>query len=151
MDDNKRIVEIDGVKIEVDLRTAKKVDHFRVGDNVKILDKKYSGEYRVRPAIIVDFAEFSELPTIVLAVLEENYSGTPDIKFVHYNANSEDKLEIVPASEDEIKVTREGVCKIFEDKIADKEHDLNDLKNKYEFFKERFLKPIIVEGKNNEM
>lgn len=39
MDDGKRIIEIDGVKIEVDLRTAKRIDTYRVGDNVKILNK----------------------------------------------------------------------------------------------------------------
>jgi hypothetical protein len=36
MEENKRIVEIDGVKIEVDLRSAKRIDTFRVGDNVKV-------------------------------------------------------------------------------------------------------------------
>ena len=35
--EEKRIVEIDGVKIEVDLRTAKRIDTFAVGDNVKVL------------------------------------------------------------------------------------------------------------------
>ena len=44
-EDNKRIVEIDGVKIEVDLRKAKRVDSFQVGDNVKILEKKYNDDY----------------------------------------------------------------------------------------------------------
>ena len=70
MDETRRIVEIDGVKVEVDLRTAKRVDSFRVGDNVKILDKSYQ-DYKVKPGIIVDFAEFQELPTIVIAVFEE--------------------------------------------------------------------------------
>ena len=40
--EEKRIVEIDGVKIEVDLRTAKRVDSYKVGDNVKILEKEKS-------------------------------------------------------------------------------------------------------------
>ena len=38
-DEQKRIVEIGGVKIEVDLRTAKRVDSYRVGDPVKVLTK----------------------------------------------------------------------------------------------------------------
>lgn len=41
--EERRIVEINGVKIEVDMRTAKRVDSFRVGDNVKVLDKDYNG------------------------------------------------------------------------------------------------------------
>ena len=45
--EEKRIVEIDGVKIEVDLRTAKRIDTFRVGDNVKVLCKEYNGDFTV--------------------------------------------------------------------------------------------------------
>ena len=82
----KRIVEIDGVKIEVDLRTAKRVDTYKVGDNVKILDKQYS-DYKVKPGIIVDFAEFQELPTMVIAVFNEGtWVSSPSIEFIYYNA-----------------------------------------------------------------
>ena len=92
--EDKRIVEIDGVKVEVDLRTAKRVDSFRVGDNVKILDKNYSG-YKVKPGIIVDFAEFKELPTIVIAVFEEgSWSSSPSISFIYYNKESEIKAAL---------------------------------------------------------
>ena len=31
MDENKRIIEVNGVKIEVDLRSAKRIDEFKVG------------------------------------------------------------------------------------------------------------------------
>ena len=83
MEDSKRIIEIDGVKVEVDLRTAKRVDSFKVGDNIKILDKEYDN-YKVKPGIIVDFAEFQELPTIVIAVFEEgSWSSVPNISFIY--------------------------------------------------------------------
>lgn len=32
-----REIEIDGVKVAVDMRTVKKIDVYRVGDNVKVL------------------------------------------------------------------------------------------------------------------
>ncbi len=35
MEENKRIIEVAGVKMEIDLRTAKKIENFKVGDNVK--------------------------------------------------------------------------------------------------------------------
>ena len=41
MENNKKIVEIDGIKLEIDMRTAKRIDQFKVGDKVKILVKKY--------------------------------------------------------------------------------------------------------------
>ena len=138
--DEKRIVEIDGVKIEVDLRTAKRVDSYKVGDNVKILEKE-SSDYKVKPGIIVDFAEFNELPTIVIAVFEEgSYYSRPSIKFINYNAKTSEKIEMVPASEDEIKVSRDSVVEMFEREISKKKNELLDLQNQLDYFMEKFLK-----------
>ena len=138
--EDKRIVEIDGVKVEVDLRTAKRVDSFKVGDNVKILDKDYN-EYKVKPGIIVDFAEFKELPTIVIAVFEEgSWSSPPRISFIHLNAATSDKIELVPASEDEIKLSKDGVIEKFEREIQKKKNEYIDLQNQLEYFKKHFLK-----------
>ena len=138
--DEKRIVEIDGVKIEVDLRTAKRVDSYKVGDNVKILERE-SSDYKVKPGIIVDFAEFNELPTIVIAVFEEgSYYTRPSIKFINYNAKTSEKIEMVPASEDEIKVSRDSVVEMFEREISKKKNELLDLHNQLDYFLEKFLK-----------
>ena len=138
--EDKRIVEIDGVKVEVDLRTAKRVDSFRVGDNVKILDKNYSG-YKVKPGIIVDFAEFKELPTIVIAVFEEgSWASSPSISFIYYNKETAENVEIVPASEDEIKLSKDGVIEKFEREIQKKKNEWIDLQNQLEYFKKHFLK-----------
>lgn len=142
MEENKRIVEIDGVKIEVDLRSAKKVDSFRVGDNVKVLDKDYNG-YKVKPGIIVDFAEFSALPTIVIAVFEEGSWGTsPSISFIHYNEKTaeDNHIEIILSSDDEIKVSKDGVIEKFERDIQRKKNEYTDLQNQLEYFKRHFLK-----------
>ena len=140
MKESKRIVEIDGIKMEVDLRTAKRVDSFRIGDNVKVLDKGYDG-YKVKPGIIVDFAEFKELPTIVIAVFEEaGWSSMPNISFIHYNKEISEKVEIVLSSEDEIKVSRDGAIERFEREIQKKKNEYEDLKNKLEYFKTHFLK-----------
>ena len=138
--EDKRIVEIDGVKVEVDLRTAKRMDSFKVGDNVKILDKSYNG-YKVKPGIIVDFAEFKELPTIVIAVFEEgSWSSAPSISFIHFNADMSEKIELVPASEDEIKLSKDGVIEKFEREIQKKKNEYIDLQNQLEYFKKHFLK-----------
>lgn len=139
-ENTKRIVEIDGVKVEVDLRQAKRVDCFRVGDNVKILDKSYE-DYKVKPGIIVDFAEFQSCPTIVLAVFEEgSYSYGPKITFMHYNQKTADKIEIVPATKDEIMVSKDGVIEKFEREIQKKLNEAEDLKNQLDCFKKNFLR-----------
>lgn len=95
--EDKRVIEIDGVKIEVDLRSAKRIDTFKVGDNVKVLCKEYNGDFKVKPGIITDFANFKEKPTIIVAVLDESYSGV-SINFVHIYEGMEDKYEIVYAT-----------------------------------------------------
>lgn len=145
MEENKRIVEIDGVKVEVDFRTAKRVDTYKVGDNVKILEKEYS-DYKVKPGIIVDFAEFQELPTIVIAIFDEgSWSSIPSIKFIYYNEKTADKTEIVPASEDEIRLTKDGVIEKFEREIQRKKNEYMDLQNQLDYFKKHFLKECVVE------
>lgn len=136
--ENKRIVEIDGVKIEVDLRTAKRIDTFRVGDNVKVLCKEYDG-FKIKPGIITDFANFKEKPTIVVAVLEESYSGV-SINFVHIYEGMEEKYEIVYATEDEVKLSQEGVVEKFEREIAKKKHEMEELQFKLDFFNRHFMK-----------
>lgn len=138
--EDKRIVEINGVKVEVDLRTAKRVDSFSVGDNVKVLDKNYSG-YKVKPGIIVDFAEFKELPTMVIAVFEEgSWSTSPSISFIYYNKETAENVEIVPSSKDEITLTKDGVVEKFEREIQKKKNEWTDLQNQLEYFKKHFLK-----------
>lgn len=137
--EEKRIVEIDGVKIEVDLRTAKRIDTFRVGDNVKVLCKEYNGDFKVKPGIITDFANFKEKPTIVVAVLDESYSGV-SINFVYIYEGMEDKYEIVYATEDEVKLSQEGVIEKFEREIAKKKHEMEELQFKLDFFKKHFMK-----------
>lgn len=137
--EDKRVIEIDGVKIEVDLRTAKRIDTFRVGDNVKVLCKEYNGDFKVKPGIITDFANFKEKPTIVVAVLDESYSGV-SINFVYIYEGMEDKYEIVYATEDEVKLSQEGVIEKFEREIAKKKHEMEELQFKLDFFKKHFMK-----------
>src|SRR5690606_28503543 len=69
----KTIIEVNGVKLEVDLRTAKRVDELRVGDRVKVLTKDYRGEYEVHAGTIVGFEPFENLPTVIVAYLKRDY------------------------------------------------------------------------------
>ena len=93
MENNKRIIEINGVKMEIDLRNATVIDNFKVGDTIKVLVKGYN-DYKSHVGMIVGFDEFQKLPTIVIAYLDIEYSGA-NIKFVYYNSESnKDWIEI---------------------------------------------------------
>lgn len=55
--ENKRIIEINGIKLEVDLRSARRIDEFKVGDTVKVLDRR-NDKNEMRTGVITDFANF---------------------------------------------------------------------------------------------
>ncbi len=64
-----KIIEINSVKLEVDRRSAERVDQIQVGDRVKVLNKQYS-DYKVYHGVVIGFEPFEELPTIIVASAE---------------------------------------------------------------------------------
>lgn len=139
MDDNKRIIEINGVKLEVDMRSARRIDEFRVGDNVKVLDSR-SGKNLVRSGVITDFANFKELPTLIIAMYcPPDYWSKPSVEFLYFNSQTE-YVEIVGVSAEETIVSRETVVQKFDDEIAKKRDELNDLIIKRDTFVKYFGK-----------
>lgn len=141
MGEEKRIIEIDGVKIEVDMRTAKRIDTFRVGDAVKVLDKTGSN-FKVKPGVITDFANFKDKPTICVAVYNEPiyWSSTPSIEIIHIYAGMDEKYEIVYTSEEDLRLTKDGIVENFEREILKKKNEAADLENQLNYFKKHFLK-----------
>lgn len=141
MDENKRIIEINGVKLEVDLRQARRIDEFKVGDNVKVLDRRYScHESEIRPGVIVDFANFKELPTLVIAMFKAgSYYENPGIELIDYNAKTEN-IEIMGTTADELALTGESVLARFDAAIQEQQDKLDLLKMKREIFMKYFAK-----------
>lgn len=127
MSEDKRIIEINGVKLEVDMRSARRIDEFRVGDTVKVLDRR-DGKNEMRSGVITDFANFKELPTMIVAIYKEGsyWNSRPTIEFISFNAETED-IEIVGVSAEEIMVSHETIVQKFDDEIAKKRDELNDL------------------------
>lgn len=134
--EQKRIIEINGVKLEVDMRYAKRVEELRVGSKVKVLVKSYGDSYNTYAGVIVGFEEFEKLPTIVVAYLESSWSSA-DIKFVNYNAKTQD-IEIVSSVSDEYDLNRVDAIASFDREIVKKERELSDLKEKRDYFDKKF-------------
>lgn len=138
---DKRIIEINGVKLEVDMTTARRIDEFRVGDTVKVLDNR-NDRNELRCGVITDFAEFKELPTMMVAVYKSgDYWSHPTIEFIPYNAETE-KIEIVGVSAEEVIVSRETIVQKFDSEIAKKRDELNDLIIKRDTFVKYFGKGV---------
>lgn len=139
MSEDKRIIEINGVKLEVDMRSARRIDEFKVGDSVKVLDQR-DGKNEMRSGVITDFANFKDLPTMMVAIYKEgSFWEKPTIEFIPFNANTEG-IEIVGVSAEEIIVSRDTVVQKFDDEIAKKRDELNDLIIKRDTFVKYFGK-----------
>ena len=67
-----KIVEISGIKLEIDERTARTVEQYKVGDRVRVLVKSYGDNYSIYPGVIAGFAAFTQLPSIELMYLEQH-------------------------------------------------------------------------------
>ena len=132
-----RIIEIDGVKLEIDLRTAKRVDTLRVGDRVRLLKDK-----TVHHGVVAGFEPFDELPTIVVAYLTDEWFGNNILKFEYYNSKTraENKLEIVPSIDDDLPVERDYILRKFDREIEQARAKIDDLERRRKWFLENFGK-----------
>lgn len=137
MDDmDMRIVEIAGVKLEIDTRTARKVEQYRIGSQVKVLVKEgYGDKYVPHPGVIVGFDAFEKLPTITVAYLEIDYSGAK-IKFSYINPDTED-VELAPFHDD-ILVDKAEVVSLIDRDIAKHQAEIEDLERKKAYFLQSF-------------
>lgn len=136
--ENKRVIEINGIKLEVDLSTAKRIDEFKVGDNVKVLRKSYSGGYEVLAGVIVEFVNFKELPTMIIAMFKQDYSGSR-IEFVNFNSKTED-IEITPCCEHELKLEKCRVIDKMNSEIEKKKAEMEEMTAKRDWFEKHFAK-----------
>ena len=135
MDEHKHIVEINGIKIEVDLRTAKRIDEFKVGDCVKVLEKNHNG-HNIYPGVIVDFVEFKTLPTIQIAVFKMDYSGH-HLQFINFNSETKD-YEFTRVSEHELHIDKDRVIDRINMEIEKKRGELMALENKKNYLMKHF-------------
>ena len=136
MEDGKRIVEIGGAKFEVDMRSAKRIDCYHVGDNVKVLVKEYGSTWKSFPGVIVGFDDFTNLPTITILYLETGYD--PKAKLLCLNSGTQD-VEICPMDEDlETVIKRAEVMEILDSAVLKAQAELLSARRKREYFLEHF-------------
>jgi hypothetical protein len=129
--ENKRVIEINGIKIEVDLSTARRIDEFKIGDNVKVLMKEYDS-YKVYPGVIVEFVNFKELPTIIIAMFKQSYSEST-VTFINFNSETEN-IEITLCADHEMKLEKCRVIDKFNLEIEKKMSELDELISKRDWF-----------------
>jgi hypothetical protein len=135
MQGEKRIIEVHGVKIEVDTRDIKVINTYRIGQNVKVLIKVYN-DWKLFHAVITGFYPFNNLPTITLAYLNPNY-GEDKVKFITFNQDSKD-IELCPAAELDLELDKKEVLDEMDRKIVSIKTDLAQHEMNRKFFLDRF-------------
>jgi hypothetical protein len=137
MKEEKKIIEINGVKLEVDLRDATVIEKYKVGDHIKVLKKNYS-DYSSFLGVIVGFDNFEQHPTMVIAYLKSDYSSA-SIEFVYYNSETKE-VEIAPVNDYDIPYSKQSVIDKMDKEIAKKEEEIRDLQSKKNYFLHMFGK-----------
>jgi hypothetical protein len=137
MEKQTTIIEVNGIKLEVDLRSAKRIDTLRVGDRVKCLVKGYGGSMSTHAGVVVGFEPFPSLPSIVVAYLDTGYaSGT--LKFQTFNSATKD-FEIVPDLDNNaLEVDRAHILAQFDREAEKKRQEVEEIEAKRLFFLANF-------------
>lgn len=134
MEKQTTIIEVNGVKLEVDLRHAKRVDNLKIGDRVKCLVKSsYGGGMSTHAGVVVGFEPFPSLPSIVVAYLDTGYaSGT--LKFQTFNSETKDFEVIADLDNNALEVDKAHIIAQFDRDSAKKMQELEEIEAKRAFF-----------------
>lgn len=135
--DNKTVIEINGIKMEVDLRHARRVDNITVGTKVKVLVKGSYTEPTVHTGVVVGFEAFTEMPTIIVCYLQIDYNGC-ELKFAYINNKSVDKYDIVVSVDDELPIKKQDVLARLDKEIEKKRTEIEDIERKRTYFLQHF-------------
>lgn len=137
MEKQTTIIEINGVKLEVDLRSAKRIDNLKVGDRVKCLVKSYGGAMSTHAGVVVGFEPFPSLPSIVVAYLDTGYSsGT--LKFQTFNSETKDFEIVADLDNNAMEVDRSHILAQFDRETAKKRQEIEDIEAKRSYFLAHF-------------
>ena len=137
MSNEKQVIEVNGVKLEVDMRYAKRIEELRIGSRVKVLDGRgYGARPEVRAGVVVGFEPFPSLPTIIIAYVKTGYNEI-GLETVSYNSATE-KVEIVASLDDDFSVNRNEVLGWFSRERQKLDEKRAELDAKEQFFNDRF-------------
>lgn len=133
----KQVIEINGVKLEVDMRYARRIEEIRIGDKVKVLRKQgYGDAFQVHPGIVIGFEPFTKLPTIVVAYVDQDWSKA-EVKFLHFNSEAKD-IEIVAAVDEDFHVDRDMLLARFDRQIETKRREIETIEEQRKYFETNF-------------
>lgn len=135
-----QIIEVNGVKMEIDMRNARvaKLELYKVGTKVRILKKEYNDTFTTYGGVIIGFDQFEKRPSILIAYLKTEYSSC-EIEFLTYNKDTKG-IEICPADDSFIPFKKATIVEQMDRKVLQAETTLEEMKAKREYFHKYFDK-----------
>lgn len=139
MSEDNKIIEINGVKFEVDARTAtlRQLDHIKIGARVKVLIPGYQDAVDIHHGAVVGFEPFQDKPTIIIAYLKTPYSSPAEIKFLYFTDKSKEKI-IVSDENDRESLEASNIVALMDKEIAKKRNEIQDLEDRKAYFLQNF-------------
>jgi len=139
MTEANQIIEINGVKFEVDARTAtlRQLDHIKIGARVKVLINGYSDSVEIHHGAVVGFEPFQDKPTIIIAYLKPSYGSPAEIKFLYFTDKSKEKI-IVSDENDRESLEASNIVAMMDKEIAKKKNEIQDLEDRKAYFLQNF-------------
>lgn len=139
MSDDNKIIEINGVKFEVDARTAtlRQLDHIKIGSRVKVLITGYGDTVEVHHGAVVGFEPFADSPTVIIAYLKTAYNSPAEIKFLYFTNKSKEKI-IVSDENDRESLEASNIVALMDKEIAKKKNEIQDLEDRKAYFLQNF-------------
>jgi hypothetical protein len=148
------IVEINGVKMEIDLRHATVVhQNLRVGSKVKVLHKPAYGDPVVYPGVIVGFEMFPSLPTIIVSYIKTGYNsdGKIPLEFAHINTASAKSWELVPSVDDDLPIARDTILEQMDRALETALAKVDEIQRQRAYFLKEFGAYFAEEGLPEEV
>ena len=138
MENQIQVIEINGVKLEVDMRHAKRIEELSIGSPVKCLVKRYS-DHAIYPGVVIGFHDFQGLPTINIAYIEIDYYSAK-VKFQPFNSQTKDFEIIADVDFQSLDLNKDHVIELMDKDINKKELEVSEAKARKEFFLRNFDK-----------
>lgn len=131
-----KIIEINGVKFEVDARTAtmREISTVRVGSKVKILQ-----DNEVYHGVVIGFDPFQKSPVVIICYMnaKTSYWSSPELKFLYYKHDSKEQVVVSP-DDDGPSLEKEAVIVGFDREINKKKREIEELEDKKSYFLRNF-------------
>lgn len=135
-----KIIEINGVKFEVDSRTVtlKEISKIQIGSRVKVLIETYGSQFDVKHGVVIGFEPFATKPTVIICYMNSGYSSSaPELKFLYFNESSKEQI-IISHEDDKEAIIQSNIVGSIDKAIVKLESEIQDLHDRKAYFLRNF-------------